>query len=648
MKRTYLTDSYRYRPGEGWTKLADLPRPAVAAGSPAHLQRGSIWIFGGDTGELAEQIPVLKENHPGFPHTTLVYDPATDRWAELDGLPFSQLTTSLTAIDDRPVLVSGEDRPGHRAPACWIADWPAAEARTFVEGGRPVAVREDGGTWQSGEGWLERQGMGPILWGDRAIGEGDFTATARLAIHGLAKSAASVSIDGKSHFGFEGAGGKPFLSGGIFGAATRFVDEAWVQDGQPFTLTIQRRGKTTTFAIDGKDILSAETGAGRFGSVGLRPWRSTMRVYDFRVEGKLGAALPPKEQPQEYTVPIVDLAGKVQQVVIAQGTKDVYQGHPTTLLMPDNKTMFAVWTIGHGGTCGPLKRSDDAGLTWSEQIPVPENWTTTRNCPAIHRLVDPEGKARLIVLAGNGDMMQSISEDEGRTWTPMTPNGLRCVVTPNTVIKIPGNRYLGIYHRGPESKDRSPLRIWQATTADGGLTWQDERGVGQREAADLCEPALIRSPDGRRLACIMRENARRYNSFIMFSDDDGEHWSTPVEVPAALTGDRHLARYAPDGRLLMVFRDTAHTGPTRGDFVGWVGTFDDLVNLNEGQYRFRLFTGPKKFDLGYPGLELVPDGTFVATTYAQLAEDEKHSVVSFRFKIDDLDQALAAGQVVKP
>ncbi len=457
-----------------------------------------------------------------------------------------------------------------------------------------------------------------------------------------------MQIDGRSSLGFDGAGGKPFLSGGMFGHEIRSFDQPWIVDGEPFTLTIRRQGRRTTFAIDGKEIVGVDTGSGRFGAIGLRPWRSTMRVYDFRVEGQLAAALPPREQPQAYTVPVVDLAGQVEQVVIARGSAEVYQGHPTTLLLPDNRTMFTVWTIGHGGTCGLLKRSDDAGLTWSELLPVPDNWTTTRNCPAIHRLVDPAGRARLLVLAGNGEMMQSVSEDDGRTWTPMAPNGLHCVVAPNTVLPIAGHRYLGIYHRGPDDRDREPLRIWQSTTADGGLTWTPEVGVGEREAANLCEPTLIRSPDGRRLACLMRENARRYNSFIMFSDDEGEHWSTPVEVPAALTGDRHLARYAPDGRLLMVFRDTAHTGPTRGDFVGWVGAFDDLVNLREGQYRFRLFTGPRKMDLGYPGLELLPDGTFVATTYAQLVEGEQHSVVSFRFTIADLDRALAAGRLVAP
>src|SRR4051812_27162563 len=124
----------------------------------------------------------------------------------------------------------------------------------------------------------------------------------------------------------------------------------------------------------------------------------------------------------------VDLSrDAARQVVIAQGTADIYQGHPTTVLLPDGKTMFCVWTINHGGPCGPLKRSDDGGRTWSELLPVPDNWKTARNCPTIWRLTDPKGGARLFVFAGSGpggDMHQSYSEDNGRTWTPMKANGL--------------------------------------------------------------------------------------------------------------------------------------------------------------------------------------------------------------------------------
>ena len=46
------------------------------------------------------------------------------------------------------------------------------------------------------------------------------------------------------------------------------------------------------------------------------------------------------------------------------------------------------------------------------------------------------------------------------------------------------------------------------------------RDVEHAEAG-LCEPGIVRSPDGRQLAMLLRENSRRFNSYVSFSDDAG-------------------------------------------------------------------------------------------------------------------------------
>ena len=92
--------------------------------------------------------------------------------------------------------------------------------------------------------------------------------------------------------------------------------------------------------------------------------------------------------------------------------------------------------------------------------------------------------------------------------------------------------------------------------------------IAKHESAHLCEPGLIRSPDGTELAVLLRENSRKHNSFVIFSRDEGETWSEPRQLPGALTGDRHTGRYAPDGRLFITFRDTTRESKTQGDWVG--------------------------------------------------------------------------------
>ena len=183
--------------------------------------------------------------------------------------------------------------------------------------------------------------------------------------------------------------------------------------------------------------------------------------------------------------------------------------------------------------------------------------------------------------------------------------------------------------------------VFKTLSRDGGLTWSEPEIVTEHPDVHLCEPGAVRSPDGSTLAVLLRENSRTRNSFIIFSTDEGQSWTEPRELPAALTGDRHTARYGPDGRLFVSFRDMAEGSPTRGDWVGWVGTFDDIMASTEGQYRLRIMDNKNEWDTAYPGVEVLADGTFVVTTYGHWTEGEEPFVVSVRFTLEELDEKVA-------
>ena len=179
---------------------------------------------------------------------------------------------------------------------------------------------------------------------------------------------------------------------------------------------------------------------------------------------------------------------------------------------------------------------------------------------------------------------------------------------------------------------------------DGGLTWSNPESILARSDVHLCEPGIIRSPNGKQLCVLLRENSRRRNSYVIFSNDEGKTWTKPRELPAALTGDRHTGKYTADGRLFFSFRDTTHETLTKGDWVAWVGTYDDIVNGREGQYRVRLMDNKNRWDCAYPPVEVLPDDTIVTTTYGHWGEDESPYIVSVRLKLTELDSMAGKGK----
>jgi len=349
------------------------------------------------------------------------------------------------------------------------------------------------------------------------------------------------------------------------------------------------------------------------------------------------------QEPQK--LPVVDISGETDRhVIVAQGTEKIYQGHPTTLLMPDKKTMFCVWSRGHGGPAGPMARSDDAGLTWKRlDDQLPKNFRKHRNCPSIYRMVDPKGKERIWVFSAWPKMPRIVSEDGGKTWKEPKPLGLNCVMTFSSAIKLKDGSYLGMYHQ------RSPVAVLQTITRDGGVTWSKPSVVADVEGKDPCEPYVLRSPDGKELCCLMRENRHRGRSLMMFSKDEAKTWSKPVDTPWGLTGDRHMGVYTKDGRLVIAFRDVAQKSPTGGHFVAWVGAYDDIRRSRRGHYRIKLLHSHAGRDCGYPGMELLPDNTIIATTYIKYRSGKvKHSVISTRFKLKETDKKLKEPPPNKP
>ena len=352
-------------------------------------------------------------------------------------------------------------------------------------------------------------------------------------------------------------------------------------------------------------------------------------------------------QPRNYTIPTLDLSDQTHRQVIVDREKGQYLGHPTTVLLEDGKTMLIVYPKGHGRGGIVYKRSTDGGRTWSERLPTPKSWATSREVPTIHRVVDADGKKRLIMWSGLYPARLAVSENDGVKWSELKPAGdwggivvMGCLEE----LKTGKGEYLALFHDDgrfftKKSKRAKPtvFTLYKTLSKDGGLTWSKPESIFARSDVHLCEPGIIRSPDGKQLCVLLRENSRRRNSFVIFSNDEGKNWTQPRELPAALTGDRHTAKYTADGRLFISFRDTTHETPTKGDWVAWVGTYEDIVQGREGQFRVRLMDNKNRWDCAYPPVEILPDDTIVTTTYGHWTAGEMPYIVSVRLKLSELD-----------
>jgi N-acetylneuraminate epimerase len=116
--RTYLRDAYRFTPGQGWRRVADLPRAANAAPSPAlAIGKSSIAIVSGSDGNPHANLPPAE--HPGFSRNVLVYDAKQDTWSLIEHSPVSLATIPVVKWGDRHVIPGGEVRPRVRTPAVW-------------------------------------------------------------------------------------------------------------------------------------------------------------------------------------------------------------------------------------------------------------------------------------------------------------------------------------------------------------------------------------------------------------------------------------------------------------------------------------------------------------------------------------------------
>lgn len=527
----------------------------------------------------------------------------------------------------------------------------------FVEDGRANDLQRKHHLNSSNAYLVYRQAGSRIpLFAGKMIGSGSWQIRAELnfvpARKNAQKPTEAAIVFGHNSIVLDGEGHRILSGGKHTGSRDLGHMQDWLAYGEDFILELEYRAGTLLIHINNKLLAELEIKEGEISppvKFGFAPGGAVLNIKEFNASAGSFQDI----ETLAFSIPQIDLNERADlQLEVARDTAE-YFGHPSSVLLDDGRTMTMMYLNGHAYGEPRWQRSYDGGLTWSGHLSLPGQWyqvpdyrdpairrkTPFSEVPTLYRFPEIPGVDRVCMYTGRYPSRYALSEDGGATWSELRPLFLggeqveKAVVLFSDMIPLKDGTYLGTFHK----KIGEKVVVFKALTSDG-LSFSKPEPMASHAEATLCEAEFIRSPDGKRIALLMRENSRQFQSFISFSEDEGRSWSTPHEMPPSLTGDRHKALYTPDGRLMISFRDRGHDSPTFGSWVAWVGSFKDLEQGNEGQYRILLKKNFRGADCAYPTMHLLPDETIFLATYGQWEPGDPNYILSFHLKMEELDR----------
>lgn len=260
--------------------------------------------------------------------------------------------------------------------------------------------------------------------------------------------------------------------------------------------------------------------------------------------------------------------------LVVDKEENVYLGHPSTATLADGKTIFMVYPKSHGFGQIVMKKSEDGGKTWSERLHVPDSFSTNLECPTIYRMEDASGKSRLIIFSGRYPFRSSVSEDDGKSFTELTPIGDFGGFFISTMVSFGNGRYMAFFHdegayiKGGKdvkniifqsgSKDDVRTRLYSYKSYDNGKTYSDEaipywKNSTVDHKGDVWKP-IYESYQGSVFS------DKHFEVYSIETNDGGLTWSEPKMICTHESAKlcEPCAFYSPDkSEIAVLLRDNS-------------------------------------------------------------------------------------------
>jgi sialidase-1 len=399
-----------------------------------------------------------------------------------------------------------------------------AEKLVVVNNGQPVSVRYTGAPWTIVEGGLNAEGVGRYLYATRYLGDGDFRVTARLKLARLEGTAAGFAFGGNL-FGFDGREVTFFTEGANFGKATRPMEKSstLIKTNETFTFEAIREKGVTRFLVNQQQICRVDVWAGSVGWVGLRPWRNSLTIEHFEIQGNL--ITPPVAQGvplfvsgengyHTYRIPALAVSTKGTVLAFCEGRKNGWG---------DSGDIDLV-----------LKRSTDNGKTWSPQQLIWDDKENTCGNPCV--VVDRDTGAIFLFSTWNrgddheGQIIAQTSKDTRRVY-------VLCSTDDGVTWSVP---------KEVTSEVKKPEWTWYATGPGSGI--QIENGPHKGRLVIPCDH--------------IEAKTKNYYSHVIYSDDHGKRWVLGGRTPQHQVNECEVVELT-KGWLMLNMRNYARANKQR-------------------------------------------------------------------------------------